>query len=165
MEENPGIDVLLCGGESVDLVKDPRNRTPHHYQWYPASARLARDHEFVTMNGLGMLIRRASLALTGLYDPRHLHADTSFLTQATVRGAKMAYLRVKCYRHLVGPQSMSLHNVRKTYIYRDFHFKGLSRLRYLKKPGEALAWLGRRAGILKPGWRGPEPAWDATLIY
>lgn len=163
MFKHPDIDILVTGGESIDTVRDPQNQRPHHFQWYPDHLDLKSEHEFVTMNGLGMIIRRSSLAVTGLYDPRHLHADTSFLTQATVRGAHIRYLRVKGYRHLVGPQSLSLHNVRKTYIYKDHNFSGLSRWRYMKKPREAARWLLRRLGLL-PAVPKAEPVWDGRLL-
>jgi glycosyltransferase involved in cell wall biosynthesis len=163
MRAHPEIDLLITGGESIDLVINPRNVLPHHYQWYPDGLDLESRHEYVTMNGLGMVIRRSSLPLIGLYDPRHLHADTSFLTQATVRGATIRYIRVKGYRHLVGPQSMSLKNVRKTYIYDSFGFRGLSRWRYLKRPHLVLPWFWRKLFSSGPGIA-KEPLWDAKIL-
>jgi glycosyltransferase involved in cell wall biosynthesis len=164
LDANPDIDLLLCGGESIDQVKDPDNLTPFFYQWYPDGTPMAKNHEFITMNGQGTVLRRSALSIVGLFDPRHLHADTSFLTQATVRGARMAYLRVKVYSHRVGAQSNSLVNVRKTYIYKAFGFTGLSRWRYVKRPGEALRWLLRRAGLLSTAPK-QEPVWDGKLLY
>jgi glycosyltransferase involved in cell wall biosynthesis len=163
LDEHLEIDVLVGGGESVDKALDPANQRPHFFQWYPDGINLAGDCAFVTMNGLGAIIRRRSLAVTGLLDPRHLHADTSFFTQATVRGACIRYLRLKVYRHQVGRQSLSFaHNMRKTYIYRDFNFRRLSRWRYLKQPGRALEILAQRIGLLKPTL--PEPVWDGKLM-
>ncbi len=163
MDRDPSIDLLVTGGEAVDCLEDPSNRTPSHYQWYPDGARLNRDHAFVGMGGLGLVVRRSSLSLIGLFDTRHRHADTSFLTQATVRGAKMRYLRVKGFSHRVGRQSISAVSVRKTYIYRDFGFRGLSRWRYLTRPRlllEVLAHRFDRRGGRVP----PEPVWDGRLM-
>jgi glycosyltransferase involved in cell wall biosynthesis len=164
MEANPDIDLLMCGGESIDQIKDQGNLKPFFYQWYPDGTDMAGRHEYVTMNGQGMVLRRSAVPVTGLFDPRHLHCDTSFLTQATVRGARMAYLRVKVYSHRVGAQSNSLMNVRKTYIYRAFGFKGMTRWRYIKRPGEAIRWLLERAGVLNTV-PDHEPVWDGKLLY
>jgi len=163
MTDHPEIDVLVTGGESIDQVTDKSNMTPHFYQWYPDGAELNANCEFVTMNGLGMIVRRSSLAISGLYDPRHLHADTSYFTQATVRGACMRYIRVKGYSHRVGKQSLSLNNVRKKYIYKEFNFQGRSRWRYLSRPGEALKWILTRAGILSSTPQ-QEPVWDGKIL-
>ncbi|HTB35107.1 MAG TPA: glycosyltransferase [bacterium] len=163
LDAHPEIDLLMTGGESIDQVGDSGNTRPFFYQWYPDDAKLNETYEFVGMNGSGMVLRRSSLAVVGLFDPRHLHADTSLLTQATVRGACMRYLRVKGYSHRVGRHSGSLTNVRKTYIYEAFGFKGLSRWRYLQRPGEALAWLLRRLGLRKPAPLA-EPVWDGKLL-
>jgi glycosyltransferase involved in cell wall biosynthesis len=163
MDANPDIDLLMTGGESIDQVADPGNTKPFFYQWFPDGTPMNANYEFITMNGQGMVLRRSILAIVGLYDPRHLHADTSFLTQATVRGARMAYIRVKGFSHRVGQQSLSLYNVRKKYIYKDHGFKGLSRWRYVKRPGEALRWFLRKAGIIS-SLPAAEPVWDGKIL-
>jgi glycosyltransferase involved in cell wall biosynthesis len=163
LDADPSIDLLMCGGESIDQVQDPSNLKPFFYQWFPDGTPMNKNYEFITMNGQGMVLRRSALAIIGLFDPRHLHSDTSFLTQATVRGARMAYIRVKAYSHRVGRLSNSLLNVRKTYIYKAFGFKGLSRWRYLKRPTEALRWFLRRAGLLS-SIPTHEPLWDAKIL-
>ncbi len=163
MDEHPEIDLLMTGGESIDQIADQGNTRAFFYQWYPDGAKLNAGFEFVTMNGCGMILRRSALPIIGLFDPRHLHADTSLLTQATVRGACMRYIRVKAYSHRVGRQSGSLNNVRKKYIYKAFGFSGLSRWRYLSRPGEALRWLLKR---IQPGRPAPasEPVWDGKIL-
>ncbi|HXB97969.1 MAG TPA: glycosyltransferase [bacterium] len=163
LDAHPEIDLLMAGGESIDQVGDHGNLQPFFYQWYPEGAKLNENHEFVGMNGSGMVLRRSSLAVVGLFDPRHLHADTSILTQATVRGACMRYIRVKAYSHRVGKQSGSLTNVRKTYIYDAFGFNGLSRWRYLQRPGLALDWALRRLGLRK-ATPPAEPVWDGKIL-
>jgi glycosyltransferase involved in cell wall biosynthesis len=163
MDANPDIDLMMTGGESIDQIDDPGNLRPFFYAWFPDSWPMNQRYEFVTMNGQGMVLRRSMLSVVGLYDPRHLHADTSFLTQATVRGARMAYIRVKGYSHRVGRHSNSLMNVRKKYIYKAHGFNGLSRWRYLTRPGEALQWLAKRAGLVKPAPL-EEPAWDGRIL-
>lgn len=163
LDTNPEIDLLMTGGESIDQVHDRSNMKPFHFQWYPDGTPMRKNYEFITMNGQGMILRRSSLPIIGLSDPRHLHVDTSYLTQATVRGANLAYIRVKGYSHRVGALSNSLMNVRKTYIYKAFGFTGLSRWRYLSRPGEALRWFLRRAKLIdqKPP---EEPLWDGKIM-
>jgi glycosyltransferase involved in cell wall biosynthesis len=164
MDADPEIDVLMTGGESIDQVADPSNLKPFFYQWYPDGTPMNQRHEFVTMNGQGMVWRRSALAITGLYHPGHLHADTSILTQCTVRGARMAYIRVKAYSHRVGKLSNSLWNVRKTYIYDAHGFKGMSRWRYVRRPGEALRWLLAKAGLVSNVPK-EEPIWDGRIMF
>lgn len=165
MFERPEIDILITGGESVAALDGAAGLLPHHYQWIPDGTDLQAESGYVTMTGLGIILRRSSLAVTGLFDPRHVHADTSFLTQATVRGAHIRYMRVKGYRHVVGPQSLSsLHNMRKTYIYRDFNFRRLSRWRYLKQPSLALRLALQRTGLLKKAHPVTEPVWDGKIL-
>ncbi len=161
------VDLMVTGGESIDQIDDPSNLVPSHYQWYPDGARLTENHAFVTMIGMGLIVRHSSLPMLGLFDPRHLHADTSYFTQATVRGAAMRYLRVKGFSHRVGAQSMSRQNRRKSYIYRDFGFKALSRWRYLNRPMEPLRsmrrQLARRLGR-KPVLDLEVPVWDGKIL-
>ncbi len=162
LDLHPEIDLLMAGGESIDQIHDTANLRPFFYQWHAEGEKLNARHAFITMNGAGMILRRSSLAIVGLIDPRHLHADTSLLTQATVRGACMRFIRVKVYSHRVGRQSGSLRNVRKKYIYQDFGFRGLSRWRYLRRPDEAVRWFLAR---LRPTpAEHPQPVWDGKIL-
>lgn len=164
MDEHPEIDVLVTGGESINQIEDTSNLKPVYYQWFADDARLNDNYTFITMIGLGIIVRRSSLSVIGLFDPRHFHADTSYFTQATVRGACMRYIRVKGFSHRVGKQSVSLLNVPKKYIYDSFGFRGRSRWRYfLARPKQLKQRLLVRLGLVSeiPTF---EPEWDAHII-
>lgn len=163
MDEHPEIDLLQVGGEFINQIDTPGNLKPFSFEWFPDDARLNDSYKFAGMCGEGMIIRRSSLAVIGLCDPRHLHADASLLCSATVRGACMRYLRVKGFSHRLGGQSVSRDSIRTRYVYRDYNFKGLSRWRYLTRPGEALVRALKRFGFLS-AVPGPEPLWDGKLL-
>lgn len=96
--EHPEVDVLNTGGEICDdagaIIGYQVARPTSNPYW-----RLGC--------GVGMIVRRSSLALTGLLDIRHRWADTSFLIQALHRGANVKFLQTKTFRYRPHAQSNS----------------------------------------------------------
>lgn len=95
MLAHPQIDILNTGGEHRHGDGNGRDEVTS-YQ------RIASDRDsywHVRQCGVGMIIRRTSLALIGLLDTRHFFADTSLLLQAHQRGAHISFLQVKTYQY------------------------------------------------------------------
>lgn len=164
MDGHPEIDVLVTGGAYVDRARDPGSDRPYGYQWYPDRETLLDRTQYVGLTGIGIVVRRASLSRLGLMDTRHIHVDTSYLTQAVVRGAVVRYLRVNAFTHYFYPHSNSRWSPRKLYIYRDHNFTRMSRWRYLRRPGLAVRILLERAGLRPRPLAISNPVWDGALL-
>jgi glycosyltransferase involved in cell wall biosynthesis len=176
MSWRPEIDVLITGGEFVNGLRGSGSDLPTDFQWYPDTLSPRDGYTYSMMCGEGMVVRRSSLALTGLSDPRHVEADCSFLTQAFLRGAVIRYLRVKGFRHILNEESIS--QVRRqgaikfsADIFKDFHcpvswrwnlWARRSRLKYVIRPWGLWRPLARRLGI-REGWP-KEPPWDGKVL-
>lgn len=114
MDKNPEIDVLLCGG-----IKDFKGQISYAYA--PRGAHYGRHVGDIFRwggCGLGMLIRRKSLAVIGLFNPRALALDNDFLAGAIARGANVRFCRLKMFYHYLQEHSAII--ARPVEMARDF---------------------------------------------
>ncbi|MBM4358466.1 MAG: glycosyltransferase [Deltaproteobacteria bacterium] len=157
MAEHPEIDVLNTGGENVAVAEDGTTR-PNGFQFAPQCAPppLPRDvpNPYWRLQcGLGLVIRRRSLALTGLFDVRHRWVDTSFLLQAMQAGANVKFIQVKGFRHEWHPGSASA-------VHRDKSRRELATM--LRERSAPLTY--RLFGVYDPLWYLAHPSKGASRV-
>lgn len=95
MFAQPEIDILNTGGEYREIDASGS----HSVKGYQQIAQKRDRHWHLRQCGVGLVIRRSALALTGLFDTRHFLVDTSYLLQAYQRGARIAFLQVKTFQY------------------------------------------------------------------
>ena len=108
MDENPDIDVLVCGGEKL---KNNRLRMVY----VPPGVQYGEDLEKsfnYTACGAGFVIRRLALAKVGYLVPVGLAADREFITQLISKKAKVKFCRIKLFHHPIYDHSMMKANTR-----------------------------------------------------
>lgn len=101
MLEHPEIDVLNTGGEICNVdgqIIGFQSAQPTTNPYWRLGC------------GVGLILRRKSLALTGLMDVRHRWADTSFLIQMIQRDVNLKFLQVKTFRYQPHAASTSKSN-------------------------------------------------------
>lgn len=172
MLSHPEIDMLNTGGECGFC-------TPHNgfnlesYQY----ARTASHNPYWRLQiGVGLVVRRESLALIGLIDPTHFYADTSWIIQAMHRGANVRFLQVKAFRYQGHPGSGSQKKfnrrrerqrmLRGFGVPLTYRLLGIHRpLSYVLKPTVVLRGLVGRVfrsrGTI--GMDSSEPVWDGQI--
>lgn len=95
MDKNSSIDILVCGGT---WTKHNSNETYVHY--VPPGTNFGKTAEDVfefSNCGQGYIIRKRSLAQTGLFDVNDFFSDISFLVQAIKTGACVKFARINLY--------------------------------------------------------------------
>lgn len=176
MNNHPEIDLLITGGEYVEVSQDGRESPPYSHLFYNNSAEfhVASTGQLPFICGTGFILRRSSLPLIGLLDPRHYLADLSLLMQAEKHGACIRYLRIKAFRHRLHAGSNGLSRKPRYSVqqmYRDLGCRlptEWNRWRYLWRPWDIkqfVAWRLRNAldlPVKRP--QAPEPRWDGALI-
>ncbi|MBI2011705.1 glycosyltransferase [Candidatus Daviesbacteria bacterium] len=104
MEKNPDIDVLLCGGVKL-RGKDLS------FAYAPPGVDYGKKVSDVFKYGgcgLGLLIRKKSFALTGLFNPYSFSLDNDYITQAINSGANVKFCRIKMFHHFLEDHSGSI---------------------------------------------------------
>ena len=98
MEKNPDIDILECGGTRY------RKKTKTLETIYRSAGKNYQkgiDDAFeVGINVIGIIIRRSSLAKTGLF-PLNLFTDSLFLMNALRNDAVIKFARIKLYHQTI----------------------------------------------------------------
>lgn len=106
LENHPEIDVLLCGGIKVSggslwavYVPSGTSYGKHAEDVFRYSAATA---------GVGHVMRRSSLAKTGLFPLEYQLADAAYVLQSIARGATVRFCRLLLYKHSINERSRSV---------------------------------------------------------
>lgn len=106
MERNSDVDVLVCGGtveyEGTNIVET---------RWVPPGVNYGRrpgDVFDYHGNGLGLMIRHASLCRTGLFNPKAFSLDNDFISHCIDVGATVRFCRLNVSHHIVYKHSCSM---------------------------------------------------------
>jgi glycosyltransferase involved in cell wall biosynthesis len=121
LEENPQLDALLCGGEKIDILPDGTERF-RCYARLPEGVRIGPDGEAILRwanCGLGLWLRRESIAWMGLLDASFLAVDSEYMARLIRLGADFRYLDVNLYRHRVHAESAGARPSRQSEMRRD----------------------------------------------
>jgi len=128
MEDNPEVDLLLCGGtkEREGVIWDV---------WLPPGTRYGESLEDVfryTGTGVGFVIRRCSLPLIGLV-ATGLASDKDYVLQAQSRGGTVRFCRINLFHHRMHAGSVSVSQssgweadnfrLAKLYTSRSFYYR------------------------------------------
>lgn len=104
LNDNPRIDILECGGTLYNT------ETKRDYTFYkPPGINFGNklDDMFrFRSNGMGIILRRSSLAKLGLF-PLDLIADATFLINAFKSKAVIKFCRLKLYKHVIHSENIS----------------------------------------------------------
>ncbi len=109
MESDPSIDALQCGGEHYKV--GPQGEMILDFYFRLTDQRAADFGKPVRVSldtagtGLGLVMRRRALALTGLLETSFLCVDTEFLSRLKRPGINLKYFDGKLYRHIDYPHS------------------------------------------------------------
>lgn len=100
-EQNMDLDLLMCGGEKI---RDDSKS----FLYVPPGQEYGKDLESILKFGgcgVGLFIKRAALARTGLLNPHAISVDLDFLANAVVNGAKISFVRINLYEHTIHEHS------------------------------------------------------------
>lgn len=113
MLTHPEIDLLNTDG----LKRSKRGDTyPSAPLAYAAEYEIWKQiHRPFSSCGLGIMIRRSSLPLVGLFDPSFVRADAEYTLRVTAGKAKVAWYAAPCYARLLNPHS-NTHTQAKRYF-------------------------------------------------
>ena len=104
MLEHPEIDMLgTNGGFKNQLLKDeirPLNYQNNYRQWQ-------KDRIPFSSCGLGLMIRKSSLPILGLWNPSFRKADAEFMLRVTSGPANIAWHNAPTFVNISNPQSVS----------------------------------------------------------
>lgn len=105
LQTHPEIDLLATEGGLADCTtKEFITHTYHRHGF-----ERYRDHKVeFEFPGLGLMIRRSSLALTGLFDVRYLRVDSEFALRVTSGPAKLAWCASPMWVRVQNQQSNSV---------------------------------------------------------
>lgn len=101
MLEHPEIDVLATEGADSPWVADARSAYAADYRQYLIDG---RPFSFC---GLGLMFRRRSLAITGLFNPGWLRIDHEFALRLTHGPAKLAWYTGATWVRITNPRSLT----------------------------------------------------------
>ncbi|OGD86272.1 hypothetical protein A2164_03815 [Candidatus Curtissbacteria bacterium RBG_13_35_7] len=104
MENCPDIDILDCGGILYNTVSKKISVI-----YKPLGANFSKNIDNLfkyRSNGMGIIIRRASLARLGLF-PIDLIGDATFLVNAFKSKAVIKFCRLKLYKHVIHEENIS----------------------------------------------------------
>lgn len=112
MEENPGLDALICGGEYCFQDAITGKIKLERYLYLPPCEALVSDikHIFHDVNPGYFLLNRRVIARIGLFDTTIKLADTEYMSRLIINKANFKYLNIKLYRVFTRPNSISLIN-------------------------------------------------------
>lgn len=98
MDQNPEIDLLLCGG-----VKEWKGKTWNYI--VPKGMNFGSRPEdlfrFKGASGVGHFIRTSSLARLGILYPSNTNADTAFALEFINKGGNVRFCRIKSFHHVI----------------------------------------------------------------
>jgi glycosyltransferase involved in cell wall biosynthesis len=98
MDGNTDVDVLLCGGT---MYNTKLRSTKTFYMPPGSNYGLNIDDVFIHgTNGMGLIVRRSSIAKTGLF-PLDAISDISFLLNCILIGANVKFCRIMLYHQIV----------------------------------------------------------------
>ncbi len=109
MEENPYVDVLLCGG--TRLVEGKRRKF-----YVNPGTNYGKDVADVFKYGacgIGLVIRKDIFAKVGLLNSKSFALDIDFLTQAISGGANVRFCRIHLFYHPILPHSGTIKSYQK----------------------------------------------------
>jgi glycosyltransferase involved in cell wall biosynthesis len=173
MLTNDDVDILFSDG----LFLSRENGCLKVFHW----AGLYRFHEWRTTgrpfhyNGLGIMLRRASLPLLGLFHPCAIIIDIEYSLRVSSLKARIAWMTSTNYVHVLRPQSNSV-TLKKRYddeLERLYQFYRESRdapeiLASLRQAGKAILKAPRRvAGKVARclGLRAPAPIFPPAAFF
>ncbi len=172
MEENPEIDLLLCGG-----VKEYRGRKRPVY--VPPGADYGKKPEDAFIyrgadTGVGHFIRRSAFAKAGLIGVT-VNADKEFVLRCIASGCTVRFARINSYHHILSDDSLVLRSgarhradtVRLAKMYCSPSFYWRYRIKTLFKETKFLQpWYLLYLGVIRR-FRPPAPKieyiWDGGL--
>lgn len=104
MLENPSVDALFS--DAYVMAWRPN---PHllGVRFNPVQFSPSRDSPFIT-GDLGLMLRRSSLPLTGLFAPSLVWTDYEFAMRLTASSAKLVYMKAVAAIRLTNPKSKSV---------------------------------------------------------
>ena len=105
MENNDDIDILECGGVLYD-ISSKRSRTLYKKPGINFAKNTADIFKYGS-NGAGYIIRRKSLAKTGIF-PLDIVADLTFILNSIENGANVKFCRVKLYKQIIHKNNISI---------------------------------------------------------
>lgn len=111
LEDNPEIDVLLCGG-----TKSRGNRKTYAYA--PNGSNYGSNPRDVFQYGgcgMGMIIRKRSLAQTGLFTLKSISLDNDYLVKSIVAGARIKFCRINLFHHNLEDHSGAVQRTKELY--------------------------------------------------
>lgn len=116
MLAHPEVDALGTDGA---LVATREERPPVFTATRPVFEKYLASRQEYSFGDLGLMLRRSSLALTGLFDPRYVLLDAEFTLRLTSGPARLAWYTGCVWARILNPQSTSLmrfESVRDDYI-------------------------------------------------
>lgn len=142
MEKNPKIDILECGGILYNQLTKVTN-----FYYKPPGINFCNNMDDLfryRSNGLGIILRRKSLAKIGLL-PTDLIADANFLINAFKANAVIKFCRIKLYKQIIHSENVSLRPEISSLIYRAIK-ENASKKYFLRY---AINWYISKYQILK----------------
>jgi len=88
MLDHPGIDVLGSNGGATNPELDEKFGVGEFQDWF---LRWRDDHRSFQFCGLGIMVRRSSLPLVGLFNPAFVRVDMEFALRVTQGPARLAW--------------------------------------------------------------------------
>jgi glycosyltransferase involved in cell wall biosynthesis len=180
LDDNPDIDVLLCGGTKI-------RKGEKEYICVPPDVDYGADVGNIFKYGgcgVGWIIRRSAFARLGLMNPSAVSLDNDFLAQAMFNGGNVTFCRLDLYVHEIFDHSFvnsrttrmtdDVKRIKKQYLrlsrttrIRNATRVGLSRTPIVGWAGRLVLKVGRKmTSNSDPGPRGRHkvpPEWDGGL--
>ncbi|MEK7675117.1 MAG: glycosyltransferase [Verrucomicrobiota bacterium] len=116
MLAHPEADALGTDGA---LVATRKEQPPVFTATRPVFEKYLANRQEYSFGDLGLMLRRSSLALTGLFDPRYVLLDAEFTLRLTSGPARLAWYTGCVWARILNPRSTSLmrfESVRDDYI-------------------------------------------------
>jgi GT2 family glycosyltransferase len=103
MESHPEIEAMVCGGESFVFEPQLQKNRFVEYVWLPPDRRQADGLQNVFCHaycGVGLVLRRRTIAQAGLLDTSYLIVDTEYMARLLTHQLKFVYADIKLFRHI-----------------------------------------------------------------
>lgn len=110
MLEHPEYDLLGADGVSVSWTRPDHFRRSHYYQFYEKWREEGKPFDF---SGLGLMIRRGSLPLLGLFHTSFTRIDAEYSLRATAGKALLAWYTGATWARILNPQESALSTRRR----------------------------------------------------
>lgn len=104
MLEHPEYDILATDGVSVSWTRPDHFRASNQYRQYEQYRQESKPFDFC---GLGMIIRRSSLPLIGLFHTSFTRMDAEYSLRVTSGKALLAWYTGPTWARILNPQSVS----------------------------------------------------------